>query len=305
MTTASIVVSLLDEILQKGYGFGNGVSAFIGTKVCEGILLSMLSPSSFKVEDDLNEYQGSIVNLFHSLITKPNKILQIQHAFFRENAPNLSSLILTLLAFFVIIYYKNFSTEITVTHKKSREHKAPYPFKLFYTSYMPVLLHIAIVYNVYFFSVVLHKSFKGTFLAGIFGKWSDPVQGLTSPVGGLAYYVTPPSSAISFFYDPIHMIFYCAVVIAAYNYFAKMWVNISGQNARDTCKFLRDKDLTIQGFRDEVVVERFRDKINEATTTGGVVMGALCIFADWLGAISHGTGILLAVNIVFEYFEKV
>jgi protein transport protein SEC61 subunit alpha len=32
-------------------------------------------------------------------------------------------------------------------------------------------------------------------------------------------------------------------------------------------------------------------------------IGALTIFADFMGAIGSGTGILLAVNIIYEYFE--
>ena len=32
-------------------------------------------------------------------------------------------------------------------------------------------------------------------------------------------------------------------------------------------------------------------------------IGALTIFADFMGAIGSGTGILLAVTIIYEYFE--
>jgi protein transport protein SEC61 subunit alpha len=32
-------------------------------------------------------------------------------------------------------------------------------------------------------------------------------------------------------------------------------------------------------------------------------IGALTVFADFLGAIGSGTGILLAVTIIYQYFE--
>jgi protein transport protein SEC61 subunit alpha len=40
-----------------------------------------------------------------------------------------------------------------------------------------------------------------------------------------------------------------------------------------------------------------------AAQFGGVCIGALSIFADFLGAIGSGTGILLAVTIISQYFE--
>jgi protein transport protein SEC61 subunit alpha len=42
-----------------------------------------------------------------------------------------------------------------------------------------------------------------------------------------------------------------------------------------------------------------------AAQFGGVCIGALSIFADFLGAIGSGTGILLAVTIISQYFEQI
>lgn len=46
-----------------------------------------------------------------------------------------------------------------------------------------------------------------------------------------------------------------------------------------------------------------RRYIPTAALLGGMCIGALTIFADFMGAIGSGTGILLAVNIIYEYFE--
>jgi preprotein translocase subunit SecY len=40
-----------------------------------------------------------------------------------------------------------------------------------------------------------------------------------------------------------------------------------------------------------------------AAAFGGLCIGALSVSADFLGAIGSGTGILLAVTIVYQYFE--
>jgi len=44
--------------------------------------------------------------------------------------------------------------------------------------------------------------------------------------------------------------------------------------------------------------------IPTAAAFGGLCIGALTGFADFLGAIGSGTGILLAVTTIYEYFEK-
>ena len=43
--------------------------------------------------------------------------------------------------------------------------------------------------------------------------------------------------------------------------------------------------------------------IPTAAALGGICIGLLSIFADFMGAIGSGTGILLAVSIIFQYFE--
>merc|ERR1711957_181654 len=43
LTVAGLIVQLLDELLQKGYGLGNGISLFIATNICEIILWKSFS----------------------------------------------------------------------------------------------------------------------------------------------------------------------------------------------------------------------------------------------------------------------
>ena len=44
--------------------------------------------------------------------------------------------------------------------------------------------------------------------------------------------------------------------------------------------------------------------IPTAAAFGGMCIGALTIIADFMGAIGSGTGILLAVTIIYGYFEN-
>ena len=44
--------------------------------------------------------------------------------------------------------------------------------------------------------------------------------------------------------------------------------------------------------------------IPTAAALGGLCIGLLSIVADLLGAIGSGTGILLAVTIIYQYYEN-
>ena len=68
---------MLDEMLQAGYGMGSGISLFIATNVCENILWKSFSPVTIRTESritklliDGTEFEGSVVALFHLLLTK-------------------------------------------------------------------------------------------------------------------------------------------------------------------------------------------------------------------------------------------
>ena len=60
---------LLDELLQKGYGLGSGISLFIATNICEIILWKSFSPITIRTEQGA-EFEGAIIALFHFLCTK-------------------------------------------------------------------------------------------------------------------------------------------------------------------------------------------------------------------------------------------
>ena len=67
-----------------------------------------------------------------------------------------------------------------------------------------------------------------------------------------------------------------------------------------------NNDLIIVGHhRDSSIVKELDRYIPTAAAFGGVCIGALSIVADFLGAIGSGTGILLAVTIISQYFEQI
>ncbi len=57
------------------------------------------------------------------------------------------------------------------------------------------------------------------------------------------------------------------------------------------------------GHRDKSVIHELNRYIPAAAAFGGMCIGLLTLLADLSGAIGSGTGILLAVTIIYQYYE--
>lgn len=88
-------------------------------------------------------------------------------------------------------------------------------------------------------------------------------------------------------------------------------------------KQLKDQQMVMRGHRETSMVHELNRYIPTAAAFGGLCIGALSVMADFLGkwsamvlamsghflpppspgAIGSGTGILLAVTIIYQYFE--
>jgi len=305
IAAAGVIVIILDELLQKGYGLGSGISLFIATNICENIIWKAFSPTTINAGRG-TEFEGAVIALFHLLITRTDKVRALKEAFYRQNLPNLTNLLATVLVFVVVIYFQGFRVDLPVKYAKYRGQQGSYPIKLFYTSNIPIILQTALVSNLYFFSQLLFKRFPTNILVNLLGRWQDveSSQGSQSvAVGGLAYYVSPPMSLTEILTDPVHALFYFAFILSACALFSKTWIEVSGSSPRDVAKQLRDQGMVMRGFREKSLESVLNRYIPIAAAFGGMCIGALTVIADFMGAIGSGTGILLAVTIIFQYFE--
>merc|ERR1711881_298933 len=178
---AGLIVVILDELLQKGYGLGSAISLFIATSICETVMWRAFSPTMIQGN------KGS------------DKVGALKEAFYRPHAPNLTNLLATILVFFVVIFFQGFRVDLAVRSSKMRGMTHSYPIKLFYTSNTPVILQTALVSNLYFFSQLLSKRFKSNMLVNLLGQWQESeYSGQSVPVGGAVYYISPPGTLSEF-----------------------------------------------------------------------------------------------------------
>ncbi|MCJ7614827.1 preprotein translocase subunit SecY, partial [Candidatus Bathyarchaeota archaeon] len=102
---AGIVLLLLDEMLQKGWGIGSGISLFILAGVAQGIMWSSFSP--FGPLDD-GKHHGAFIAFGETILNGDN----IVNAFFRidpvsgalANYPSMLGFLTTVIVFVIVIY---------------------------------------------------------------------------------------------------------------------------------------------------------------------------------------------------------
>jgi len=300
---AGLLVLCLDEMLQKGYGLGSGISLFIATNICERVIWQAFSPTTINTGRGA-EFEGAIIALFHLLLTRTDKVRALKEAFYRQNLPNVTNLLATVLVFFVVVYFQGFRVDLPLRYKNARGQSGTYPIKLFYTSNMPIILQSALVSNLYFISQLLHRRFSGNFIVQLLGRWKESeFSGQLRPVGGLVYYVSPPTSLTDVAQNPLHAIFYVVFMLSACALFSKTWIEISGSSANDVAKQLKEQQMFWPGHREKSLKEMLNRYIPTAAAFGGMCIAALSVMADFMGAIGSGTGILLSVTIIHQYYE--
>jgi protein transport protein SEC61 subunit alpha len=282
---AALITMLLDELLQKGYGLGSGISLFIATNICEQIVWKAFSPTTYNTGRG-TEFEGAIVALFHLLFTRSDKFRAVKEAMYRTNLPNLSSLIATVLVFAVVVYLQGFRVEIPVKSNRMRGQQGSYPIKLFYTSNMPIMLQSALVSQIFFISQLLYNKFPDNFFIRLIGVWKNE-DGVpqNAAISGFAYYISPPQSIADAMADPVRFAIYVTFMLSACALFSKTWIEVSGSSPRDVAKQLKDQQLVLAGHREGSMYKELKKVIPTAAAFGGLCIGALSVTADLMGIL--------------------
>jgi protein transport protein SEC61 subunit alpha len=220
------------------------------------------------------------------------------------------NLLATALVFVVVVVLQGFEVRLATVAKANGQPSQPYAIKLFYTSSMPIILQTALISNLNFFSQILFRRFPNNFFVNMLGQWEErefSQNGQMYPVGGLAKYITAPQTFMDMLNDPIHALIYISFVLGTCAVLSRTWIEISKTSSRDVARRLVEEGryLKSAGHSEDEMAHTLNKYIPTAATFGGLCIGALTIVADFLGAIGSGTGILLAVGMIQQYYETI
>jgi protein transport protein SEC61 subunit alpha len=297
---ASAIVMLLDEMVQKGWGIGSGLSLFIMAGIAQAILWAVFSP--------VPAQDGPVGVLPFTIqsIAEGNGA----DAIFRSGQlPSLFTLALTIVVILILVYIEGIHVDIPIVSTKYRGFTAVYPIKLLYTSVIPVILASALLANAVFIGQMLWANYNPNNTNPAF-NWIaqfDPQSqgGTATPTGGILYYITPPRSLEAAAADPMRAVVYVIFLTGIVTVFSRLWVELGGLSARTAARNLLDADVQVPGFRrSEGSVETLLNRyIPSLTLLSGMIIGLLAGVSDVLNVFGTGTGILLLVNIMVSYYQ--
>jgi len=217
----------------------------------------------------------------------------------------------TIGVFLLVIYLNGVRIELPMSYAGYKGFRSKYPIKLLYVSNLPVIFASALFANVYFFTQLLWSQMgrpaPGTnLLFQIIGdfKFNATSQSVT-PVGGITYLVTAPTNINQVALDPLRAAAYLGIIVAFCAVFSLIWLEVGGLGPAKVAKQLMDSGMQIPGYRRsgrpiEAVLKRY---IPVVTVLGGIIVGLVVGMSDFLGAFGTGTGILLSVGIIYQYYE--
>ncbi len=305
---AGLIIILLDELLQKGWGLGSGVSLFIAAGVAGEVFWN-----AFNFTERTKGIPQGIAIAFFSVIFDGNPNTTIGDIFVRNQLPDLLGAITTLVIFLVVIWFESTRIEIPLQYKGYSGFKGTYPIKLLYVSNIPVILVNALYANFLFIGQIIagpNSIFRDPMapfnLIDIVGTFTQQGGRLT-PTGGLIYLLTPPQSIAQLVADPIRALIYLAIFIVLCVYLGRVWVEVSGLAPRDVADQILDSGMQIPGFRSssKVIKGILKRYIPTLIILNGIIIAVLSFLADSLGALTSGTGLLIAIGITHQYAETI
>jgi len=302
---ASIIVMFMDELIQKGWGLGSGISLFIACGVAQQILWSLFSP--------LAAGDGGMIGIFPFIVQQAQLGMLFEwtgfmDVFFRSNQlPSIFVLLLTIAILLILVYTQGMKVEIPIVSTKYRGFAATYPIKLMYVSNIPVILASALTANAVFMGQMLWSQLNprnASPFFNILGQF-DPTSPST-PIGGIVYYITPPRGLDLVALDPMRGLLYVLFMIGIVVIFGKLWVELGGLSSKKAAQNLLDADVVIPGFRrSNKPVEMLLNKyIPSVTILGSVILGLIAGVSDILGVFGSGIGVLLTVDILINYYNQ-
>ena len=285
-----VLIMFMDEVISK-WGFGSGISLFIAAGVAQEIFIRAFNLLPSPTNPDIAA--GAIPALFQSLSIGDVTTAALMFA----------AVVATLLVFAICVFGQAMKVEIPLSFGKVRGYSMRWPLNFFYTSNIPVILVAALMANVQLFARLLEK-------------WGHPLLGTfsgSSPSSGVVYWLNAPNLVESFIQGSFTWAqlgqgaFYTVFMVGGAIVFSIFWVQTSGMDAASQAKQILNSGLQIPGFRrDERVLEKILERyIWPLTIVGGAAIGLLASVADLSGALSRGTGILLAVMIVYKLYEEI
>lgn len=302
-----LLIFYFDEIIKK-WGFGSGVSLFIAAGIGAAVFIQLISPFTASGEFFVGSEELPVGKIFLFFI------YIMQSDFVSLFNVVLVPILITIALLLLIVFFQAVNVQIPLSFGKVRGQSFKWPLNFFYAGVIPVIFISAILANVSLMAGLIQPTdpaeasgFRNFVSENIFGQYDEA----GNPLSGLAFWLTPINflaagtdlTAISTY---LHALIYASLMIVGSTLFAYLWVQTAGMDPYSQAKQIINSGLQIPGFRKDVrIIERLLERyIGPLTIMGGIGVGLLASIADMFSALTQGTGILLLVMIVYQFYQQ-
>ncbi len=319
-----VLILYMDEIVSK-WGIGSGVSLFIVAGVAQALVGGVINWNPPSLTQPLgaglaiggfNDPVGIIFKwqYLFSAFTQ-SQLLSTDGILMLLTRGDVLALIATVAIFLIVVYVESTRIEIPLSHAAVRGARGKFPVKLIYASVLPMILVRVVQANIQMIGRFAYE--RGITQLGTYNQYGAPQP------PGLWFFLNPINSwndwipqfasqmypGIADWMIVLHLLVDAFILVGGGILFAIFWVETTGMGSTRVAKQIQKSGMQIPGFRrNEQVIEKVVSRyIPKVTVIGGAFIGILTLCASMFGLIGNGggTGMLLAVSIIYQLYEKV
>jgi len=289
---ATYIILLLDELIQKGWGLGSGVSLFILAGVAKLIFWDMFGITQVQSQNLPVGFFPSLVNAVIS-----GNALSVIVDVSKPFQPDLVGLISTFALLVGLVYLNAMKIEIPVTSQRLRGIRTTVPLSFLYVSSIPVIFVSVLASDIGLFSSLASyfsssASSALTYLSNIF---------IFPPPNNTKI----PHSVYALVVDPVGAVIYASVFIVLSILFGILWVDVAGLDPGTQARNLVQSGIEIPGMRSnpklvEMLLARY---IYPLAFFSSLIIGVIAVVATFLGVYGTGVGLLLGATIAQQYYS--
>ncbi len=275
---ATHILMWFDELVRNGWGIGSALSLFIVAGVVKGMVWRLAGP----VPIGEGEYYGWL----------PQVIFNHDLAVLRKGLPDLVGLIATIVLIMVLLYMQLMKVYIPVTSPRYGSIKTRIPLNFIYVTNIPILFVGILVADLHLLYLLV---------AGAAG----PDSALAKAMNAIYEIVRPPYGLIDAASSPLRTLGFAVSWLLLGLLFGFVWVEIAGLSPRQQAENLIKSGMELPGIRKNVkMLEKILAKyIYPLTVISSLIVSGIAVLADIFGAYSYGSGLVLMVGIIYNFYE--
>ncbi|KAL6626651.1 hypothetical protein ACP70R_030377 [Stipagrostis hirtigluma subsp. patula] len=263
-----VIVIYLDEVLKKGYGLLTGIPLFTTANVCASIFWKAFSPYIMESCGGLRgdkHWGAAVSSCFHRLIASgDDEPSAIHKAFTLAYLPDVAGMLATCAFFLIVLSLQGFHVTLPLRPRDKPGLQVNYTIRLSYLCFGPLVFQDALVSSLYLIPQLLYTKFgEDNRVVNLLGKWKD-----------------------SKYYGQ-------AVPVSGIAYYATTPPTLLGER----------RSVILAQQPDSVPQKRWKRYVAKVAFLVGLCVGALTLAAGLAGVIGSGTGVMLAVTVIYLCIE--